>query len=118
MPFEARPLHPVFAAELTGFDMRRDTDPAAIASFIEAMNEFAVCVVRHDRALSDDEHIGFSRLLDPIEGARAMRIKGTGQRVPRSRSSTRAIWTRTAISMTTKTVGSPSSGPTGCGTPT
>jgi len=84
MPFEARPLHPVFAAELTGFDMRRDTDPAAIASFIEAMNEFAVCVVRHDRALSDDEHIGFSRLLDPIEGARAMRIKGTGQRVPRS----------------------------------
>ncbi len=84
MPFEAKKLHPVFAAELTGFDMRRDTDPASVASFIEAMNEYAVCVVRHDRALTDDEHIGFSHLLDPIEGARAMRLKGTGMRVPRS----------------------------------
>jgi alpha-ketoglutarate-dependent 2,4-dichlorophenoxyacetate dioxygenase len=81
---QARKLHPLFAAEITGFDMRRDTDPASVASFIEAMNENAVCVVRHDAALSDDEHIDFSRLLDPIEGARAMRIAGTGKRVPRS----------------------------------
>jgi alpha-ketoglutarate-dependent 2,4-dichlorophenoxyacetate dioxygenase len=83
MLIEARQLHPLFAAEISGFDMRRDTDPASVAALIAAMNEYAVCSVMHDAALTDDEHIDFSALLDPMDRKKSPRIAGTGQRVPR-----------------------------------
>ena len=83
MTLQARQLHPLFAAEITGFDMRRDTDPASVAALIAAMNEYAVCSVMHDAPLTDDEHIDFSALLDPMDRKKSPRLAGTGQRVPR-----------------------------------
>jgi alpha-ketoglutarate-dependent 2,4-dichlorophenoxyacetate dioxygenase len=66
MSFTARQLHPLFAAELDGLDLR-DVDDATLAAFKAAMARYGVCVVRHDRPLTDEEHIAFSARLGPIE---------------------------------------------------
>ena len=79
MTLRAIPLHDLFAAELSGVDLRT---LAEVAELLEAMDAFAVCVVRHPVPLSDEEHIAFSRRLGPIEdrpvlvttGHRAMRV--------------------------------------------
>lgn len=84
MPLQTKKLHPLFAAKIIGFDMRRDKDAASVAALIAALNAHAVCVVKHDTPLTDDEHIGFSGLLDPMDRAKGPRIAGTGQRVPRT----------------------------------
>ena len=83
MTLQARQMHPLFAAEITGFDMRRDTDPASVAALVDALNEYAVCSVMHDAPLTDDEHIAFSALLGPMDRAKVPKIAGTGIRVPR-----------------------------------
>lgn len=82
MTITARPLHPLFAAELSGIDLRRPVDDATLAEFIAAMNTYAVCVVHHDRPLTNDEHIAFSALLGPMERGDSPKVKGTDKRVP------------------------------------
>ena len=79
---QARQLHPLFAAEIAGIDMRRDTDAATVAALIAALDEYAVCVVPHETPLSNEEHIAFSALLGPMERNKAPKIAGTGIRVP------------------------------------
>ena len=74
MPLTVKPLHPVFAAEVSGIDLRRPLDQAELAGFIRAMDEYAVCVVRHETPLTDEQHIGFSELLGPIERGRILEI--------------------------------------------
>jgi alpha-ketoglutarate-dependent 2,4-dichlorophenoxyacetate dioxygenase len=59
-------LHPLFAAEVHSVDLRR-TDAALVREIVATMDRYAVCVFRHDRALTDDEHIAFSALLGPLE---------------------------------------------------
>ena len=56
MILQARKLHPLFAAEITGMDMRRDTDADTVAALIAALDDYAVCVVPHETPLSNDEH--------------------------------------------------------------
>jgi alpha-ketoglutarate-dependent 2,4-dichlorophenoxyacetate dioxygenase len=82
MTISARPLHPLFAAELSGIDLRDAADPAALAGFVAAMNRYAVCVVHHDRPLTDAEHIAFSARLGPMERGAAPKVAGTDRRVP------------------------------------
>ena len=83
MAITAKQLHPVFAAELAGLDMRRDTDAASIAAVVRAMDQYAVCVVPHERPLSNEEHIAFSGLLGPIERRPILKVQGTDKlRVP------------------------------------
>jgi alpha-ketoglutarate-dependent 2,4-dichlorophenoxyacetate dioxygenase len=82
MVLSARKLHPLFAAELTGVDLRRPMAPAALAAFRAAMDEHAVCVVRHDAPLTNEQHIAFSGLLGPMERGPAPKIAGTGIRLP------------------------------------
>jgi len=77
-----RKLHPLFAAELKGIDMRSDTDARSVAALIAALNEYAVCVVPHEAPLSNEEHIAFSGLLGPMERNKVPKIAGTGLRVP------------------------------------
>ena len=84
MTLKARKLHPLFAAEIAGMDMRRDTDAATVAALVAALNEYAVCVVPHANPLSNEEHIAFSALLGPMERNKAPKIAGTGIRVPHS----------------------------------
>jgi alpha-ketoglutarate-dependent 2,4-dichlorophenoxyacetate dioxygenase len=75
MAIPAQPLHPLFAAEL-GIDMRRPVDAAARAEIVAAIDRYAVGVVRNARALSDEEHIAFSRALGPIQRTRVLAVKG------------------------------------------
>ncbi len=82
MPLTVKPLHPVFAAEVSGIDLRRPLDQAELAEFIRAMDTYAVCVVRHETPLTDEQHIAFSELLGPIERGRILEIAGAkGMRI-------------------------------------
>ncbi|HUK59639.1 MAG TPA: TauD/TfdA family dioxygenase [Stellaceae bacterium] len=76
MTLSATPLHPLFAAELSGIDMRRPLEGAALDGVIAAMDRYAVCVIRNERPLSDEEHIRFSLALGPIERSGSMKIAG------------------------------------------
>lgn len=82
MTVQPRQLHPLFAAEISGIDMRRDTDPETVAALVAALNEYAACVVPHDQPLSNEEHIAFSALLGPMERNRVPNMVGNGVRVP------------------------------------
>jgi len=63
---ELRPLHPVFAAELTGADLTRPPDAALVETVEAAMARYGVVVVR-DAAISDAQHKRFSRAFGPLE---------------------------------------------------
>lgn len=76
MELEATPLHPLFAAEVVGIDMREAVDDARLAAFIRAMDRYGVCVVRHDTPLTNEEHIAFSERLGPIERKQVLKVAG------------------------------------------
>ena len=82
MSLSIEPLHPLYAARITGLDMRKPATPVQIAEFVRALEKYAVCAVGHDRPLTNEEHIAFSGLLGPMERGGAAKVTGTGQRVP------------------------------------
>ena len=63
---DVRPLHPLFAAELTGADLTREPSPALVETVEAAMARYGVLVVR-DARIDDDEHKRFSRAFGPLE---------------------------------------------------
>jgi alpha-ketoglutarate-dependent 2,4-dichlorophenoxyacetate dioxygenase len=69
----ARPLTPVFAAELPGIDLRR---PLAPEDIVDAINRYAVLVFRHDRELTDAEHLAFARALGPLQRIKMLTMVG------------------------------------------
>ena len=82
MPLSIEPLHPLYAARVTGIDMRKPPDPTLVALFIEVMAKYAVAVVGHDTPLTNAQHIAFSSALGPMERGAAPKIAGTDQRLP------------------------------------
>ncbi|MBV8600986.1 MAG: TauD/TfdA family dioxygenase [Candidatus Eremiobacteraeota bacterium] len=58
-----RPLHPLFAAEVEGIDLRRVDDGPTLAQLRDAMDAYAVCVVR-EQQFEDDEQMAFARRFD------------------------------------------------------
>jgi alpha-ketoglutarate-dependent 2,4-dichlorophenoxyacetate dioxygenase len=60
------PLHPLFAAKLTGVDLGRPIDAATQRGIEHAMDEHAVCVLPGQR-LSDEQQIAFARRYGPLE---------------------------------------------------
>ncbi|MEX2643313.1 MAG: TauD/TfdA family dioxygenase [Acetobacterales bacterium] len=82
MALRAEPLHPLFAARLTGIDTRRPAGRAEVRDIVAMMDRFAVCAIGHDRAPSNEEQIAFSLQLGPMGRGGAGRIKGTGIRIP------------------------------------
>lgn len=78
----ARPLHPLFAAEMAGVDLRLPIGAATIAPIIRALDEYAVCVYRHDAPLTNEQHIAFSSLLGPIERKLILKLAGATPRLP------------------------------------
>ena len=65
MPLLVQPLHPAFAAALTGVDLRRPVPPAEIGEIVAALDRFAV-VVLPGQPLDDEQQIGFSRQLGTL----------------------------------------------------
>lgn len=83
MPLTAAPLHPLFAAEISGVDLGAKIDPSFFQEIRSALDEYAVCVVRHDTPLSNEAHIGFSERLGPIERGSILTVSGAkGRRIP------------------------------------
>ena len=83
MALTARPLHPLFAAELSGIDMTQPVDRATLAGIVAAMDRHAVCAIRNERPLTDAEHIAFSRNLGPMQRTQALKVTGRDRaRIP------------------------------------
>jgi alpha-ketoglutarate-dependent 2,4-dichlorophenoxyacetate dioxygenase len=60
------PLHPLFAAEVQGIDLRQTTDAALAAEIEAAMDQYAVLVFR-DQVLDESQQMAFTRTLGPID---------------------------------------------------
>jgi alpha-ketoglutarate-dependent 2,4-dichlorophenoxyacetate dioxygenase len=61
-----RPLHPLFAGEASGIDLRRPLDAPSVRAIESAMDRFGVLVF-HDQPLTEEEQIAFARRLGPID---------------------------------------------------
>ncbi len=71
MPLTLKPLHPLFAAEATGVDLRQPIGPDIAAEIHRAMNQYAVLVLPGQH-MDDDQHMAFGRALGPLEPTRAV----------------------------------------------
>ena len=60
------PLHPLFAAELTGADLTIEPSPELVETVEGAMAKYGVLVVR-DADVTDEQHKRFSRAFGPLE---------------------------------------------------
>jgi alpha-ketoglutarate-dependent 2,4-dichlorophenoxyacetate dioxygenase len=60
------PLHPLFAAKITGVDLSKPIDEATQRAIERTMDEYAVCVMPGQH-LQDEQQIAFSRFYGPLE---------------------------------------------------
>ncbi|HEY7039306.1 MAG TPA: TauD/TfdA family dioxygenase [Methylomirabilota bacterium] len=63
MALTFRPLHPLFAAEVSPVDLKQVRDEETLAEIRAGMDEYAVLVFR-DQVWSDAEHLDFAQRLD------------------------------------------------------
>jgi alpha-ketoglutarate-dependent 2,4-dichlorophenoxyacetate dioxygenase len=77
--FDIQPLHPVFAAEVTGIDLRKPASADLIEQIEAAMNQHAVLVLR-DQQINDEEQLAFARAMGPLEPIPAV-IEGHRRRL-------------------------------------
>ncbi len=82
MALKCEPLHPLFAARVSGIDMHDPLDPETRTALIAALDTHAVIAVGHDRPLSNEEQIAFSASLGPMDRGRTPKVAGTGIRIP------------------------------------
>ena len=82
MALHFKQLHDLFAAQITGIDMRRHNSAATVETLKAVLNDYAVCVLPNEGPLSNEEHIAFSELLGPMEHTRVPNMAGNGVRVP------------------------------------
>jgi alpha-ketoglutarate-dependent 2,4-dichlorophenoxyacetate dioxygenase len=68
MTIEEKPLHPLFAAELRGVDLRRPVPPAVFRTIEAAFDRCAVLVFPGQK-LSDEQQVAFSQLFGPLEAS-------------------------------------------------
>jgi len=74
MALSATPLHPLFAARITGVDLSAPIDDGMRRAIERAMDEHAVCVLP-DQRLDDERQIAFSQLYGPLEVSPPMQGK-------------------------------------------
>ena len=60
------PLHPTFAAEVSGFDMSRAPDGAMHDAVVAAMDAHAILVFRNAVPVADADHVAFGRTFGPL----------------------------------------------------
>ena len=66
MSLTITPLHPLFAAKITGVDLSKPIDDGVQRAIERAMDAYAVCVLP-DQRLEDEQQVAFSRLYGPLE---------------------------------------------------
>jgi alpha-ketoglutarate-dependent 2,4-dichlorophenoxyacetate dioxygenase len=81
MPFSLLPLHPLFAAEVSGIDLRRLPHRDAFDRITTALDQYAVLVFR-EQLIDDDQQIAFSRQFGRLETAVGRMRRDRKQRLP------------------------------------
>ncbi len=71
MTLQLTPLHPLFAAEVSGLDLRQTPGPDLCDAIHRAMDRYAVLVFRGQR-LDDDQQMAFGEALGPLEQTRGV----------------------------------------------
>ncbi len=71
MALQFSPLHPLFAAEVHGLDLRSTPGPEVCAEIDRGMDRYGVLVFR-DQALDDDQQMAFGQALGPLEQDRGV----------------------------------------------
>ena len=66
MALRIRPLHPLFAAEASGLDLRRPLERETVREIQAAMDRYAV-LVWHDQPFSEAEQVAFARQFGPLD---------------------------------------------------
>jgi alpha-ketoglutarate-dependent 2,4-dichlorophenoxyacetate dioxygenase len=66
MPVSIRPLHPVFAGEVTGVDCREPLSSEEVAAIEAGMDQYAVLVFP-EQNITDEEQIAFTRHFGELE---------------------------------------------------
>jgi len=67
MTISLQPLHPVFAAEVSGIDITAPLSPREVAAIERGMDEYAVLVFR-DAAWTDEQQMRFALSFGQLEG--------------------------------------------------
>lgn len=71
MTLQLLPLHPLFAAEVRGLDLRTVPGPEVLAAIHRAMDRYAVLVFP-GQDIDDDQHMAFGEALGPLEQERGV----------------------------------------------
>ena len=66
MPLSIKPLHPLFAAEVRGIDLRRPVSQSQAREFVAAMDRYAVSVLP-EQFIDDEQQVSFARLFGELE---------------------------------------------------
>ncbi|MBV8889434.1 MAG: TauD/TfdA family dioxygenase [Alphaproteobacteria bacterium] len=66
MSLEIRKLHPHFAGEVSGIDLRRSPTSETVAAIDKAMDQYAVLVFR-GQPISEDEQVGFASAFGSLD---------------------------------------------------
>ena len=82
MPISIEPLHELYAARMTGVDIRQPVSEAIIREVRAALAQYVVCVIGHDTPPTNEQHIAFSAQLGPLERGKGALLTDTGARVP------------------------------------
>jgi len=84
MAVSIKPLHPVFAGEVSGVDCTKPLAPDDIAAIEAGMDKYAVLVFR-EQALSDEQQLAFTKQFGPLEayGSPGHIRKEVEQRTPK-----------------------------------
>ena len=67
MAIAFNPLHPVFAAECVGMDIRTDLTPEQAAAIDAGMDRYAVLVFRRDAPLETERQVTFTKYFGDLE---------------------------------------------------
>ena len=80
MTLTVTPLHPLFAAEVTGLDLRRPLDAAGRAEIVALIERYGVLAFRQPAPLSDEDHIAFGRQFGPLQQMKMLTMLGGQKR--------------------------------------
>ncbi len=81
MPHQTNPLHPMFAAEVTGLDITVPPATLPAKELKGLIDRYGVVVYRNARLPSDEQHVEFSRLFGPVEVGPMFKIQGDKKRI-------------------------------------
>src|SRR6185503_11673495 len=78
---QVSPLHPIFAAEVTGLDLTQPASAIPLRELKAAIDRNGILVYRNAHVISDDQHVAFSALFGPVEVGPMFKIQGDKKRI-------------------------------------